>query len=321
MTSQHQSIRPVCSYLLIILRITGIALIYWFVTSVKAADSVKDMFLEGHFNGQIRSYYIDRNFTGVDAKRNGTAIGGYLRYETGSWNGLDVGAAVYTTNRILRGLEYDIVDPSIFGKDLTSYAIPGEAYVNYRFSKTAIKLGRQQLQTPMICGDDARMIPCLFEAVNVVNDSLADTRLTVGHILRIAPGTIANTYANGGVLAATAGYSFIGTQENNRFHNVGSYATGQSTPGITVLGAQYSGFRHLKLQAWNYMAWELMNTLYLQGDISWETSMPLNPELFASGQFILEKEFGNNSVLPEINSHYWSLLAGVKTGPVKIFAA
>lgn len=304
-----------------ILRVTGVALMSCFVSSVMAVDSVIDMFLEGHFSGQIRSYYIDRNYTGVDAKRNGTAIGGLLRYETGNWNGLNLGAAVYTTNRILRGLEYDTVDPSIFGKDLTSYAIPGEAYVNYRFSNTGIKLGRQQLQTPMICGDDARMIPCLFEAVNVVNGSLADTRLTAGHILRIAPGTIANTYANGGVLAATAGYSFIGAQENNRFHNVGSYATGQASPGITVFGAQYSGFRHVKLQAWNYTVWELMNTLYLQGDISWETSMPLNPELFASGQFILEKELGSNSVLPDINSNFWSLLAGAKTGPVKIFAA
>ena len=317
----HQLILTVCSYSWAILRFTSIAMMSWFATSVKAVDSVTDMFLEGHFSGQIRSYYIDRNYTGVDAKRNGTAIGGYLRYETGIWHGLNLGAAVYTTNRILQGLEYDIVDPSIFGKGLTSYVIPGEAYVNYQFSNTAIKFGRQLLHTPMICGDDVRMVPCLFEAVNVINDSLADTRLTVGHILRIAPGTMANTYPNGGVLAVTAGYSFIGAQDNNQFHNVGSYAIGQSTPGITVLGTQYSGFRHLKIQAWNYVVWDIMNTLYLQGDISWESSMPLNPELFVSGQFIFEKGIGSNSVLQDINSHYWSLLGGVKAGPFKIFAA
>ena len=114
MTCLHQLILTVCSYSWAILRFTSIAMMSWFVTSVKAVDSVTDMFLEGHFSGQIRSYYIDRNYTGVDAKRNGTAIGGYLRYETGIWHGLNLGAAVYTTNRILQGLEYDIVDPSIF---------------------------------------------------------------------------------------------------------------------------------------------------------------------------------------------------------------
>ncbi len=317
----YLSPRNVGPYLAMSMRGVIIWFIFLCVSSAEAADSLPQMFLKGRFSGQIRSYYIDRNFTGSSNKRNGTAIGGFLRYETDVWQGLNLGAAVYTTNRIFRGLEYDRVDPSIFGKDLTSYAIPGEAFVNYRFGDTAIKIGRQPLLTPMICGDDARMIPCLYEAANLVNDSFSNTRLTMGHILRIAPGTMANTYQNGGVLAVTAGYSFLGAQENNRFHNIGSYTIGESTPGITTLGVTYSGFRNIKLQAWNYIAWNIMNALYLQGDFSWKVSMPLEPELFASGQLILEKNLGGHTVLENINSHYWALLAGAKSGPIKIFAA
>ena len=241
----------------VLILVAGIALSIWPVATIQAADSIVDFFLEGHFSGQLRMYYIDRNFTRSDVHRNATAIGGHLRYDTGVWNGLSLGAAVYSTNRIFRGLEYDLVDPSLFGKDLTSYTFPGEAYVNYFFDDTSIKLGRQQLQTPLICGDDSRMISCLFEAINIKNVSFTDLKLTAAHVLRIAPGTIANTYSSGGVLAVTAGYSFLGAQANNRFHNIGSYSIGQSTPGVTVLGAQYSGFKNIALQAWNYLAWDL----------------------------------------------------------------
>ena len=61
------------------------------VASAQAADSLADLFLEGRFDGQLRLFYIDRNFTGIDAHQYAFAIGGYLRYDTGIWHGVQLG--------------------------------------------------------------------------------------------------------------------------------------------------------------------------------------------------------------------------------------
>ena len=69
--------------------------------NVYAADSVATMFANGQVSGQIRMFSIDRKYEGaLTEHRNATALGGHLKYETGSYEGLSFGTALYTTNRI-----------------------------------------------------------------------------------------------------------------------------------------------------------------------------------------------------------------------------
>src|SRR3989339_247059 len=72
------------------------------VLSASAADDLAGMFKEGKASGQVRAFYIDRDYDGytnaTSVHRNATAIGGYLKYETGAWNGLNLGAAFFTSN-------------------------------------------------------------------------------------------------------------------------------------------------------------------------------------------------------------------------------
>jgi hypothetical protein len=276
----------------------------------QAADSLTDFILDGHVSGQLRLFYIDRAFTGIDAHRYAFAIGGHLRYDTAIWHGLQFGGALYATGQMPLGQKRSRVDPSLFGKGLSSYILPAEAWASYSFNQTTVKVGRQQLHTPLVCDDDVRMIPCHFEAVVIRNQAFDSTELTAAHVFSIAPGTIANSYPNGGVLAVTAGYSFIGAQSNDRFHNMGQYAIGESTAGVSLFGARYEGLGNVTLQAWNYFAWDIFYGLYLQGDFRWQSAFPLNPEFSIAGQYILQQSLGRNRVLSNINTHYGGVQLG-----------
>ena len=107
------------------------------VMNAMAADSLESMFKEGKASGQIRAFYIDRDYDGyssaTNVHRNATAIGGYLKYETGAWNGLSLGTAFYTTNglflkdRKVGTADNAEVDPTLLGKDNESVTYLGEA--------------------------------------------------------------------------------------------------------------------------------------------------------------------------------------------------
>ena len=87
--------------------------------SVKTANSVKEMFSNGQVSGQIRLGYLDVN-TKVTGENDtsATAIGGQLKFETASLNGISLGAAVYTSQAItaLSGEQND----GKFNEELTS---------------------------------------------------------------------------------------------------------------------------------------------------------------------------------------------------------
>ncbi len=183
--------------------------------SVQAADDLSSMFSEGKTSGEIRIFHIDRQYeggSGNETHRNSTAIGGKLKFETGSYKGLSLGTALYTTNDIGGALGYGSggkQDPSLLSSDKESYSILGEAYLNYDMSslgtKTNAKLGYQRFDTPMMGSDDARMLPNTFEAYKLTNKDISGVNLQVAHVNRMAYGTFSNIYG-GGILGATGGY-------------------------------------------------------------------------------------------------------------------
>jgi imipenem/basic amino acid-specific outer membrane pore len=204
------------------------------VVNATAADSLESMFKEGKASGQIRAFYIDRDYSGlVSTHRNATAIGGYLKYETGGWNGLNLGAAFYTSNGLGDHANIGTVDPTLFGKDNDSVTYLGEAYLQYKNGNTAFKAGRQKLDTPMAGSDDARMLPNLFEAYVVSNTDVKDTTLIAAHVTKFSQGTFGRAYNGAGayadkVLSITAGYSMVDSKNHvGEFVDMGTYAIGE----------------------------------------------------------------------------------------------
>ncbi|MGB6018176.1 MAG: OprD family outer membrane porin, partial [Sulfurimonadaceae bacterium] len=240
------------------------------ITGLQAAEDLSSMFTEGETSGQIRMFYIDRQYqggSGADTHRNSLALGGHLKYETAAWNGLSVGAAFYTTNG-MHGLDYNVVDPSLLGTGLKSYSILGEAYANIDLSdfgtKTNAKLGYQRFDVPMMGSDDARMLPNTFEAYKFTNNDIENVNFQIAHVDRIAYGTFSNIYnglTGSSILASTAGYPSqrgVGTGE---YLNMGKAAVGKETDGVTNALVSFNN-KSFRAKISNDYAWDLYNTLY-----------------------------------------------------------
>jgi hypothetical protein len=276
--------------------------------NVQGAEDLSTMFSEGKTSGQIRMFHINRDDNTKKDRQIATAIGGHLKFETAAYEGLNFGAAFYTTNRIFSGLEKDVMGPnaSLLANDGSSYSILGEAYVQYAISNTVLKGGRQKLDTPLAGSDDARMLPNLFEAYLLINKDIPDTTLIAGHVTKFAPGTFANQYA-GGILGVTSGYTAVAANNaayQGEFTNMGTWAIDKKTDGVSVVSATYTGVENLKLQLWDYYAHDILNAVYGEANFSWKCLVTdaIKPSL--SAQFIKEDDVGD-SLAGKVSSLYW----------------
>jgi len=269
-------------------------------SSVNAADDFSSMFSEGKISGEVRAFYINRDDNTKADKQIATAIGGKLSFETADFRGLSLGAGFYTTNRILKDLEANdgaTLNNTLLKNDGSSYSILGEAYVQYNAkdlgSKSTFKIGRQKLNTPLAGADDARMLPNLFEAYVMQNQDIADTTVVLAHVTKMAPGSFANAY-DGGIVGAAAGYTAVAgntAEYQGEFTNMGTWAVGQDTKGVSTVGAIYKK-DNLKLQAWDYYAYDILNALYLQADVKWNCILSDKVKPFAALQYINENDVG-----------------------------
>ncbi|MDY0195168.1 MAG: OprD family outer membrane porin [Sulfurovaceae bacterium] len=289
-------------------------------------DTIDEAFAEGKFTGQFRTFYIDRSYSGViENNRNSLAVGGHLGYETAPWYDLSLGVRLYSTNFMeIHGNNprtTDSYDPSLFGSDFESYTFIGELYANYKINNTNIKIGRQKLDTPLAGADDARMLPSLFEAVVISNTDIKDTTLIAAHVTKESVGTFGNAYAPAGPLGLQSGYGLgFANATNGRFRDMGNVALGGdvNTDGVTVAAAIYNGMPGLKLQAWDYYAYDILNAIYLQADYGWNATEAL--KLNASAQYINESDVGDR-LAGNVDSNFWAAKFGASYGDMAAYVA
>ena len=283
------------------------------------ADTLEEAFSNGKLSGQVRIFYIDRDYDGGKTlHRSALAAGGHLKYETASYYGFSLGTAFYTTNSFGIGadsLPGDSLDPTLFGENKEGYTILGEAYLKYTYKNTMFKAGRQRLDTPMAGSDDVRMLPNLFEAYLLTNTDLKDTTLIAAHVTKFAAGTFANAYS-GGALGITAGYSFTNA-DTGKFTDMGEYAIGKKTDGVSIAAVKFNGVKNLTLQAWDYYAHDIMNIVYLQGDYT----IPMgSAKIKTSLQYIHESDTGD-SLAGDFDSDYIGAKVGAKVGSISGYVA
>lgn len=300
--------------------------------NVQAAEDLSSMFSEGKASGQVRMFYVDREYqgtAGTDDHRNATAIGGYLKFETAAYEGLNLATAFYTTNgAFLKSpkTDYTEVDMTLLGPDNEDYSMIGELYAQYTRNNTTLKFGRQKLDTPMAGSDDARMLPNLFEAYLLINKDIPNTTIIAGQVTRFAQGTFGRVYnsaAGGGnaLLAATSGYSAVDSRDQvGDFVNAGKYAVGENTNGVSVVSATYTGVENLKVQLWDYYAHDILNAMYGEASYSWNCLVTDAIKPSAAAQFIKEDDIGD-AYAGKVSSLYWGAKFGVKVSDLSAYVA
>ncbi len=288
----------------------------------------------GDIFGQSRTFYIDRTYTSGPASRtvgnrNSLATGGYIGYKSPDYNGLTFAVAAYGTYGFnIHDIDADApggglsYDPSLYGDAFDNYAFIGQAYINYAFGNTNIKIGRQRLDTPLAGADDARMLPNLFEAAVLSNKDIENTTLIAAHVHSMTTGTFSNVYGAPGQLSLQSGYGLgykLGTSGD--FAEMGDIALGEGTDtnGVTALAGIYANGA-LKLQAWDYIAWDILNAVYLQGDIGWNCLLSDSIKMKASAQYINESDLGD-SLAGDVDVNYFGLKLAATIDNLSAYAA
>jgi hypothetical protein len=291
------------------------------VSNVYAAEDLSSMFSEGKTSGQIRMFYLDREYqgsSGASTHRDSFTIGGHLKFETAAYEGLSMAAAFYTTNKI-NLQQHGVSDPSLLGTGLESYSILGEGYINYDFSqfgsKTNAKLGLQRYDTPMMGSDDARTLPNTFEAYKFTNSDIENVDIQIAQVTRIAYGTFSNIY-DGGMLAATSGYPINGNIGTGKYTNLGDAAVGKNTNGVTNAMISFKA-KNFNAKVSNDYAWDLYNTLYADATVNWDCLFNEEIKPFFAVQAIKQNSVGDDYMQysdlggdGEIDSLYWAAKVG-----------
>lgn len=274
-------------------KMLSIAAVAALATSSFAASDLAGAFKEGKASGQIRAMYITTDNKSPITDTSAFALGGKLAYETAPLHGISAGAAFYTTNDLgTKDSNAAKVDGSLYNESAKSYSILGQAYLVGQFGKTTVKVGRQQLDTPLAGSDDIRMVPNLFEAALVINTDVPDTTLIGGYVSRMAgwDSAASSTAIPTALGAATA----TGVNSRTSFNSMSRAALGTAVDvngghgevgdnGVYVAAVVNSSVKNLTLQAWEYYAVDVVNAVYLQADYKLGLAKDMN--LALSGQF------------------------------------
>ena len=311
-------------------------------TSIFAADTLEGAFKEGTVSGQVRAFYIHRDYTYAGATsgtptsntindRDGLALGGKMAYETASLYGVSAGAAFYTTNKLDSAsgtMTHN--DKTLFDSTDKGFTYLGQAYLQGKLGKTLVKVGRQQLDTPLAGSDDARELPTLFTAALVVNNDVPDTTLIAARVTQVSYGTFASNYATTNAttganrLALSSGYGLGDNSNNGKFQSMGSGAlngivANTSDTGVTAVAVINKSIAGLTAQVWDYNAENILNAIYAQADYSWKCLLNPNATMTASAQYIKERNLASGVDLS--SAPYYGVQLATKAGNFNASAA
>ncbi|PHS57534.1 MAG: hypothetical protein COB17_06020 [Sulfurimonas sp.] len=166
----------------------------------KSVDSFKDMFSDGVLYGRLRSntFYFkwENEKPGATADNFAWGVGGSLIYSTAYLNGFGATVGMYTTHTIGTDNEETsggkTFDSGKAGKGTYSRAtgsgshidVLALAYLEYKFAKSNIKVGRQIFESALLRSNDTKMIPNTFEGYAIQSNDLSNTTLRLAYFNR-----------------------------------------------------------------------------------------------------------------------------------------
>ncbi|WP_457748796.1 hypothetical protein [Sulfurimonas sp.] len=145
---------------------------------------------------------------------------------------------------------------SSFGAKVDNANWMKEAWIAATAGKTTAKIGRMELDTPMVFTEKWTIEENTFEAAVLINQDIPDTTL-VGAYVGNGNGT--ETFG-GGAAAGPAGIAPV-VNLNGQFETFG-------TNGAYAVGAINNSFKPLTVQAWYYQLTQLASAYWLQADLN-----------------------------------------------------
>jgi len=150
-----------------------------------AADTLVDSIKNGTLGGEAKIWYQtddnDANERIFHKKNSWFDAGLRLGYITDAYKGFKAGVTFYAVDDLSAYKTW--ANSSMMNVDHSDVATwLGEAYLSYEIGKTFAKLGRQNINSPLVNSDAWALFPNNFEGVLMKSSDLPDTTLTAGYV-------------------------------------------------------------------------------------------------------------------------------------------
>ncbi len=159
----------------------------------KEVDNLENFLKEGIFYGRLRLNYFDFDTKSKGVDHYSFGLGGSLIYKTASYEGFSFTSGVYTTQNPF----HDDIEPSQYrsGKDtLNRYnlatkgdygnSVFAQNYMEYRYGKNHLKLGRFTMETTLTKSNDTKMIPNTFQGIYAQFQPLSKTKVKMAYLTK-----------------------------------------------------------------------------------------------------------------------------------------
>jgi len=242
-------------------------------TGLYAADDMK-------VSGHVKLWYQTMDHSGIDDA-------GLFRVEGNEWGNLGVqlkaagsindhlSYGVALNGVTTMGLEGHVVGTETTRSNWVDGSATGtgtspqpfwfhEVFINYKLGEnTNVKLGRQELNTPLAYTEKWNATSNSFEALVAVNTDLPDTTLVAAWVAK-GNGANQNILAAPQVFGATDRY--YGYMQYNQDLDGDGNADLSTRGGAIAIGAVNKSVSFMPVQAWFYHMPEVANAFWLQAD-------------------------------------------------------
>ncbi|MCH1919920.1 OprD family porin [Shewanella sp. A3A] len=270
------------------------------VPAMAETTTIDNMFTNGTLDGQFRMFDFTRTFDGNTNTRHDSTFGGIFKYRTAELNGIKFGGSFASANRMFVNEDRGVY--GLLGREDGKHSSVNrmqEYFVEGNWFNTDIKVGAQELRTPMMNPHDIRAIPRTFRGVSVVNNSIDNLKLT------------------GLYITDSMGWSdeeFISVNQAvaDEYAREGIQVDVADKP-VWALGATYNvptGTSGVKLTAdlWDYRMQDVFNEVYVKFNLS----VPVgDAEFYVTPSYLKQDSIGAETI-NELDTYQWGTHLGVK---------
>jgi len=224
-------------------------------SSAFAIDNIK-------VSGDAKLYYSTEDKDNQDLF-NKDASAGQAAFTLGITADLvkNISAGAHITALSTLGLEHQLVENVWEGTaGLSDSWIMDEAWIATTMGKTTAKIGRMELDTPLVFTETWSIAKNTFEAAVLLNQDLPDTTLVAAYV----GGT------NGGTDISKTGIGVpdVGIANRIQTQNASNTTFSQFYNGAFAVAAINNSWKPLTVQAWYYDAPTYVNGYWVQADLA-----------------------------------------------------
>lgn len=244
----------------------------------------------------VRATYLhndyDKGFP--DAEAFATSL--KLKYIKEIFDNLEAGIAFGTIQ------DFGIGDKSkrdmayIFSRDRESFTILQQAYLKYKYSKSHIRAGRIEIETPLVSSDDYFILANSYQGAEATIKEIENIEMQIGYLSQMS-GSWDGAYDGGNFYSMSRqAWAHRGDGGAEHYYNLVD-DLGAKEAGLGFIGAKYENGT-VAFQLYDQVLFDVYNSAFTE--LNYKTDIQ-SAKLLLAGQFIKYDAIGSmkNSTNPD----------------------